>query len=89
MIKADIDVPKNQAKPRLASLFLLPLHLWLPSVVFPYSDQGHSPYTTTTGSRTGVDLEVVFFVGFQNTLLESHARFLDLMEDMCHNDKKI
>ena len=42
--------------------------------------EGTSPHTTTTGSRTGVDLEVVFFVGLQSTLLEAHARSLVLLK---------
>ena len=47
------------------------------------SDWGHFPstkgtsfYATTTGSRTGVDLEVVFSVGPQSTLLKVHTRSL-------------
>ena len=47
------------------------------------SNQGHFPstkgtslYATTTRSRTGVDLEVVFLVGPPSTLLEAHTRSL-------------
>lgn len=29
---------------------------------------------------TGINLEVVFFVGLQSTLLEAHARFLSLLK---------
>ena len=39
-------------------------------------DRGHTPHATTTGSRTGIDLEIVFLVGVQSTLLEAHARSL-------------
>ena len=38
--------------------------------------KGTSPHATTTGSRTGVDLEVVFLVCLQSTLLAAHARSL-------------
>ena len=40
------------------------------------SNKGTSPHDTTTGSRTGVDLEVVFVVGLQSTLLKAHAKSL-------------
>ena len=72
MIEADVDVPKGQAKPRPANCHPLLLHLWLPLVVFFCSNWGNTPYATTTGSKTGVDLEVVFLVGLQNTLLEAY-----------------
>ena len=42
--------------------------------------EGISPHATTTGSKTGVDLEVVFLVGLQSTLLEVHARSLSLLK---------
>ena len=45
------------------------------SGLFVIAIKSTSPYTTTIGSRTGVDLEVIFFVGLQSTLLEAHARF--------------
>ena len=48
---------------------------------FCCSDRGYFPstkstslYATTTGSRTGIDLEVVFLVGHPSTLLETHIR---------------
>ena len=40
----------------------LPLHSWLPPMVFLYSNQRNFSHATTTGSRTGVDLEVVLFI---------------------------
>ena len=79
MIETNVDVPKDQAKPRSASYLLLPLHSWFPPVVFFCSNQGHTPYATTTGSRTSIDLEVVFFVALQSTLLEAHTRSLDVL----------
>ena len=33
---------------------------WLPPVTFINSDRGNSSHATTTGSGSGVDLEVVF-----------------------------
>ena len=30
MVEADVDVPKDQVRPRPASHLLLPLHSWLP-----------------------------------------------------------
>ena len=80
MVEADIDVLKNQARPRLASRFLLPLYLWLSLIVFSCSNWGHSPYDITTRFRIGVDLEVIFFVDLQNTLLEAHARSLSSLK---------
>ena len=46
-------------------------------MAFINSNRGDLSHTTTTGSWIGVDLEVVFFVGFQSTWLEAHIRFLD------------
>ena len=43
-------------------------------------NKGTSLYATTTGSRTGVDLEIVFLVGLQSTLLEAHTRSLGLLK---------
>ena len=37
-------------------------------------------HATTTGSRIGVNLEIVFLVGLQSTLLEAYTRFLDSLE---------
>ena len=42
--------------------------------------EGTSPHATTTGSRTGVDLEVVFLISLQSTLLEAYTRFLGLLK---------
>ena len=50
---------------------------WLPPMAFINSGRGYSSYATTTGSGSGVDLEVVFLVGLQSTLLEAHTRSLD------------
>ena len=60
-------------------LTLPPLDLgseWLPPMAFINSGRGYSSHATTTGSGSGVDLEVVFLVGLQSTLLEAHARSL-------------
>ena len=71
MVEADIDVPKGQAKQCSASYLLLLLHLWLPpEVFFAIAIEGtslqttYSSHATTTGSRTSIDLQVVFFVSF-------------------------
>ena len=45
-------------------------------MAFINSGQEYSSHATTTGSGSGVDHEVVFFVGLQNTLLKAHARSL-------------
>ena len=58
----------------------LPLHLWLPPVVFPYSNRRYTFHAISTGSRTKVDLEVVFLIGLQSTLLEAHAKSLGLLK---------
>ena len=80
MVEVDDDISKSQAKPCPASCLPLPLGSWLPPMVFSCSNWGHSPHTTTTGFRTGIDLEVVFLVGLQRTLLEAYARFLGLLK---------
>ena len=45
-------------------------------MAFINSGRGYSSHATTTGSGSGVDLEVVFLVGLQSTLLKAHTRFL-------------
>ena len=49
-------------------------------MVFSYSNRKNSSYATTTISKTGVDLEVVFFVGLQSTLLKTHGKSLGLLK---------
>ena len=90
MVEADVDVPKGQARPRLASRLPLPLHSWLPQWSskrlrhFPFYQASAVAFEALPSikppppvSRTGVDLEVVFLVGLQSTLLEAHTRSLD------------
>ena len=49
---------------------------WLPPMAFINSGRGYSSHATTTEFGSGFDLEVVFLVDLQSTLLEPHARFL-------------
>ena len=79
MIEVDVDVPKGQARPHMASHLPLPLYSWLPQWFFCYSNQGHFPSVELPppDSRTGIDLKVVFFVGLQRTLLEAYTKSLD------------
>ena len=89
MVEADVDVSKGQARPRPASRLLLPLHSWLPQWSskrlkhFPFYQAPVVAFEALLSiklpppvSRTGVDLEVVFLAGLQNTLLEAHTRSL-------------
>ena len=45
-------------------------------MVFINSGRGYFSHAIIIGSGSGVDLEVVFLVSLQNTLLEAHARSL-------------
>ena len=78
MVEADIDVPKGQVRPRPASRFPLPLHLWLSQLSSCYSNQEHFPSIELPppDSMIVVDLEAVFRVGLQNTLFEAYTRSL-------------
>ena len=78
MIKADIDVSKDQTRPRLVSY--LPYYFTRDSMIFSYSNQENFSHTTTTGSRIGVNLKIIFFIGLQSPLLKAHARFLGLLK---------
>ena len=80
MVEADVDVLKGQARLHPASCILLPLYLCLPQVVFSCSNQGHFSHATITGTRTSIDLEIVFLIGLHNTLLKAHAKFLGLLK---------
>ena len=88
MVEADIDVPKG--RPDRVRPAIFPYHFICGSFQwssccsnqrhFP-STKGTSLYATTTRSKTGVDLEVVFLVGppstlLEGTLLEAHTRSL-------------
>lgn len=72
--------PKGSSQAASDLPFPLPLHLWLLPVVFSCSNQGNFSHTITTRSRTSINLEVIFHVGLQSTLLEAHARFLGLLK---------
>ena len=49
-------------------------------MVFLCSNQGNFSHATTTRSRTGVDLKVVFLIGLQSTLLKANISSLGLLK---------
>ena len=89
----------RRVRPGRVRLAVFPYHFTRGSLQWSSycSDRGHFPstkgtslYATTTRSRTGVDLEVVFLVGppstlLEGTLLEAHTRSLGwkMRDDRC------
>ena len=70
-------------------LMLAPLDLgskWFPPMAFINSGWGYSSHATTTGSGSGVDLEVVFFI--RAPYLRLTLGF-ELIDDACRKDEKM
>ena len=72
MVEADIDVSKGQARSRPASRLLN--HFTHDSLQWSslVAIEGISPHATTTRFRNDVDLEVIFLISLQITLLKAY-----------------
>ena len=68
----------RRVRPGRVRLAVFPYHFTHGSLQWSFfvAIKGTSSDATTIGSRTGIDLKVVFFVGLQSTLSEAHARSL-------------